>query len=397
MNKKSNKNIFIANFIEEARLGGPQMRMALIASSFNKMLFNKKIDLTLIFPKDESKDFQNKCHLMNIKYHLFPTSKISRNFFNIIKYLVLFPYEIIILAMFLKKKSFDIVHISGGCFHLKGVIAAKIAGIKVLWELNDTYAPLFMRIIFFFISYFADYLVFASYRTRKYYGKFNLFKKKSFVIQSPVDTNFYDPSFSYPNEKYIEKLVKEKKIIIGTVANVSPVKGFETLIKTAKKLSSYSDKIVFLVVGAIHKSQRKYYNNLLTIIKKEKIKNFFFLGPRNDTRHIVNSMNIYICCSNNESSPLSLWEAMSMKKTIISTNVGDVHEFISNNVSGYIVDTNNENALTNKLKRLINDPILRRKFGNKVRNIAKSQFDLKLCRNLHFKMYQSIMGYYQLD
>lgn len=394
MNKKSKDKILVANFIEEARLGGPQTRMTLIGSAINKKLFNKKIDLVLIFPKIDSRALQNKCDTMSVKYHLFPISKISRNFYSIIKYLILFPYEVIILAIFLKKKSFDIIHVSGGCFHLKGIFAGKIAGIKVLWELNDTYAPIMIRASFFFFSYFADYLIFASSRTRKYYEKLNPFKKKNFLIQSPVDTNFYNPSFLYPNENYLKKLIKDKKIIIGTVANVSPVKNLETLVKLAKNLSSYSSKIVFLVVGAIHKSQRNYFNSLLATINKEKIRNFLFLGPRSDVRHILQSINIYICCSNNESSPLSLWEAMSMKKALISTNVGDVKDFISDNVSGYVVEVNDYNDFIIKLKILINDPKLRRKLGNQARKIAISRFDLKLCVNLHFKMYQKIIDQY---
>ena len=39
-------------------------------------------------------------------------------------------------------------------------------------------------------------------------------------------------------------------------------------------------------------------------------------------------IDIYICTSNNEASPLSVWEAMSMEKAIISTDVGDVGKFI---------------------------------------------------------------------
>ena len=82
MNKKSKQNIRVANFIEEARLGGPQMRMALIASSFNKISFNKKIDLTLIFPKDESKDFQNKFNQVEWDLIIGMRHKIIHDYFE---------------------------------------------------------------------------------------------------------------------------------------------------------------------------------------------------------------------------------------------------------------------------------------------------------------------------
>ena len=235
MNKKINNIIRVANIIEEGRLGGPQSRMTLVASALDK-----KINTTFILPKKDSKEFQDLCKLIGIKYYLFSFTRISRNWIIILKYIIFFPFEIIMLSKYLKKNSFDIVHLSGGSRQFKGLIAAKIARIKVVWELNDTYAPSLIRNIFLLLSKLANGLIFASKRTKKYYEKFNLNKKESFLIQSPVDVNYFDPRLYYPKEKFLEKFVKEKKIIIGTVANVSPVKDLTFFIETAEKLSSYS-------------------------------------------------------------------------------------------------------------------------------------------------------------
>ena len=60
-------------------------------------------------------------------------------------YIILFPFEVIKLALILKKKKFDLVHVSGGSLHNKGIFAAKLAGVKVIWELNDTYSPILVR------------------------------------------------------------------------------------------------------------------------------------------------------------------------------------------------------------------------------------------------------------
>lgn len=109
MNKNFKQPIKIANIIEEGRLGGPQTRMALVASQLSKL-----IDITFIFPKKDSKEFQMRCDLDNIKYFLFPFTAIRRNWFAILKYVFLFPFEVFMLFNYLKKNSFDIVHVSGG-------------------------------------------------------------------------------------------------------------------------------------------------------------------------------------------------------------------------------------------------------------------------------------------
>lgn len=384
--KNIERSIRVANIIEEGRLGGPQTRMILVASKLNE-----NIQTTFIFPKKDSKEFQERCDNIGINYYLFSFTRVSRNWFSIIKYFILFPYEIFVLSKYLKKKSFDIVHLSGGSSQFKGIIAAKIAKIKVVWELNDTYAPFFVRGIFFLLSRLANSFVFASNRTKNYYKNLAPKKRKNYLIQSPVDVNIYDPNFEYPIEEFIKNFIEEKKVIIGTVANVSPVKGLSFLLKIVKNLSLFSEKIVFIVVGSVHNTQKKYYNYLLNSINKLEIKNFFFLGSRSDVRPLLKVMNIYVCSSKNESSPLALWEAMSMKKAIVSTDVGDVKTFIENGVSGFVGESDNEIELTKYLKKLIEDPKLRDKLGKSAREEAKSKLDLKICADLHYKMYKSVI------
>jgi len=393
MNKKFKRTIRVANIVEEGRLGGPQMRMALVASELNKSKFKKKIDTTFIFPKKDSKEFRIRCEKNGIKYFLFSLSSISRNWINIIKYLILFPFEVLMLSKLFKENSFDIVHVSGGSRSFKSIIAARISKIKVVWELNDTYAPIIIRCIFFCLSPLANNFIFASDRTEKYYKRLNPKNRRNFLIQSPVDVDFFNPIFKYQNEEFIKKLVKEKKIIIGTVTNVSPVKGLLSFLRIAKSLSSYSNKIVFIIVGSVHNSQKSYYERLLSTINREELNNIFFLGSRIDVRPLLKVMNIYVCSSKNESSPLSVWEAMSMKKAIISNDVGDVSKFITNNVSGFVVKKDDDATLIKHLKKLIHNSKLRNTLGKSARKQAKNKLDLKICATHHLKMYQEIFNH----
>lgn len=383
--KKINRYIRVANIIEEGRIGGPQKRILMIASALNK-----KIDVTLIFPKENSKELQKNCDSLDVKYLTTYLTTIKRNWITILKYLILFPFEVIILSRKLKKHCFDIVHISGGCWQYKGVLAAKLARIKVVWELNDTFAPVLNRGIFFFLSRLANSFIFASQRTKNYYKKLVPIGYKSFLIQSPVDVNFFDPALDYPLDKFIKKTTK-KKILIGTICNVNPVKGLVNFLKTANKLSIYSNKINFVVIGSIYDSQKGYHMHLMNIITQLGIKNFFFLNSRKDVRPLLKSIDIYVCSSNNESSPLSVWEAMSMKKAIVSTDVGDVRKFIKNNVNGFIVKVGDSDSLAKAIIKLIKNPKLKHIFGKSVRKVAKNKLDLKICKRLHSEAYQKII------
>ena len=64
---KKNKIIKLANIIEEPRIGGPQLRLLSIASALQG-----KIDVTIIFPINNSKNFETYC-----KEHSFTGGSVS--------------------------------------------------------------------------------------------------------------------------------------------------------------------------------------------------------------------------------------------------------------------------------------------------------------------------------
>lgn len=377
----------VANIIEEGRIGGPQIRNLMVASSLKK----KKVEITLIFPKKNSKDLKKQCNLLNVKHLSLPLSSIKKSLFGVIMYIILFPFEVIKLALILKKKKFDLVHVSGGSLHNKGIFAAKLAGVKVIWELNDTHAPKIIKKIFSFTSHLANGFIFASERTQKYYSKLIPNKRKNFLIQSPVNTNLFNPNIKLNPEKFFKKKKIGKKIVIGTVGNINPNKDHATFIKTAAKLLSFEKEIIFVIVGPIYKSQKNYFEYLSKLIRRNKIRNVHFIGSRKDIRPILKKIDIYVCSSSNESSPLAVWEAMAMENAVISTNVGDISKFIKNGKNGYLVKVGDANSLSLKIIKLLKDPKLRKQFGRFSRKIVRKKLNLDLCAYYHQKAYINML------
>ena len=268
--------------------------------------------------------------------------------------------------------------------------AAWLTGKKIIWELNDTYTPKMIRIIFFFLSHLADGFLYASLKTKKYYNKLVPKKNKYFLIQSPVDINFFDPSLNYNTNKLRKKINLINKLVIGTVCNINPVKGLDTYIEVAKAFSTNKD-IIFLIIGEKYKSQENYFKYLLSLIKKYNLKNINFIGLTKDVRPYLKLIDVYVCTSKNESSPLSIWEAMSMQKPIVSTDVGDVKKFIINNVNGFILRVGDKQSLVKSIKKLTENQKLRIKFGKNSRKIAKKELNIKKCIKLHVNAYEEIL------
>ncbi len=384
--------IKVANIIEEGRLGGPQIRIAEVAGRMNRDQNDKKIKINniIIFPFEDGELMKRRLEEKKARYLQMPLHRLSKEKIQLLKYIIFFFYEVWSLFKIFKKYKIDVVHVSGGSWQYKGVIAGKIAGCRVLWHLNDTKMPMIIQICFkFFADKFAHGFIVAAERVRKYYVedlKIGL-GKPIFEVQAPVDCSFFNSEKVIPDSK----ILSTGGVNIVSVGNINPYKGFEYFLGMAKELNKENLNLKFWIIGPSFESQKQYFKKLNELRKKYRLDNCFFYGACNDVRKILKVADIYVCSSIAEASPLSVWEAMSMKKAIVSTDVGDVSRFIRNGENGFIVPAGNSIALAQKVKELINNKEMRKEFGLSARQAVFEKLDIKHCVRAHEEAYIGIM------
>lgn len=380
--------IRVANIVEEGRLGGPQTRIVIVAKELAE-----RLETIVILPKDNSGAFIEKLERFQIPYEAVKLTRISRGFRVMLRYLFFSPFEIFALAKFLQSNRFDLVHVSGGSWQYKGAIAAKMANKKVVWHVNDTDRPWIIRIIFRFLSRLADGFIFSANRAKDYYEPYVDKSKPNFVILPPVDTKSFSPE-SQHYQKEDEETIRcwEEKMIIGTVANINPYKGLDTIIWAASLSEELTNHVNFVILGSMFKNQKNYKLQLERLIQRLSVRNVEFLGGRKDVRKILQRFDIFVCASLSETGPMSLFEAMSMGIPIVSTDVGDVTKYIQHGYNGYIFEIGDFRSLKKYITNLISDSELRKCFGDRSRQIAINELDVRLCAQKHLEAYTSIIG-----
>ena len=379
-------NIRVANVIEEGRLGGPQVRIANVALALKPYL-----ETTVVLPFDNSNLFMQKLDNFNINYKCLNLSRITKDFKVACRYVLFSIFEIYKLSKYFKKEKFDLIHASGGSWQYKAVIAAKLSNGKVVWHLNDTSMPWLFRKIFLLFSSFPDAYIFSSERTKIYYSHIILEQKMSFIIPAPVDTEQFSENLI--NSSYDEIFNEWKgKTVVGVTANLSTIKGLDIFIQVASELNSCFPNMKFIIVGSVGDKKSALYKNLIKLKEKLNVDNLSFVGQVSDLRIYLKRMDVYVCSSYAESSPISVWEAMSMSKPIVSTDVGDVSKYIVNGESGYIVPVGSVRAIKNKVSCLLNNPELLGKFGDEARKVAERNLDIKICAEKHLSAYKKIIS-----
>ncbi|MBD3232731.1 MAG: glycosyltransferase, partial [candidate division Zixibacteria bacterium] len=103
--------------------------------------------------------------------------------------------------------------------------------------------------------------------------------------------------------------------------------------------------------------------------------NFIFTGFRNDLEKIYSDLDISVLSSLNEGLPVAVIESMAAGVPVVSTDVGGIHELINDGVNGFIVPSEDTNALADKIAILANSPDLRSEFGAKAREAVYPYFD----------------------
>ena len=211
----------------------------------------------------------------------------------------------------------------------------------------------------------------------------------NFTIQAPVDTSTFDLNSVNQNT---EKLPFNKKnsLIIGTVANINPIKGLETTVLIASRIQKKYKNVLFVILGKTFNSQVNYLKKLKKMCLDLSLNNIFFLEPQVDIPSYIKFFDIYLCSSISESSPMAVWEAMSMSKPIVTTAVGDVPIYVKHGYNGFVTNVSDTKRLTQNIEKYINNQNLRKLHGLRSRDIAINNLDVKICADKHLEAYAKI-------
>jgi len=380
--------IKVANITEDGRWVGPQIRIAKVAEKLQAV---HNIDTVVVCPEKDSKRLQRQ--LTNTEVSCRPVSlhHLTRHVPELMRYVVFLLPEIVHLVNVLRNETVDVVHCNGP-WQIKGLVAAKIAGIPAVWHLNDTQAHPAVKLAFNILApILATGFIAASHRTKQYYLNTEWTEERPIrIIQAPVDTNEFDPCQTQPSPV----LEEYDGLRIVTVGSVNPRKGLDVLINAANILQACSkstETVHFFIVGPIYESQRDYGNQLRQVVESKNL-NVHFLGYSDEVPEILKGSDIYVCSSNNEASPTAVWEAMAMEVPIVSTDVGDVSVFLEENEpAGLIVPPGDPGGLANAILSLIEDCMKRGQFSKNAREVAISELNLDACAYRHAKMYRELI------
>jgi glycosyltransferase involved in cell wall biosynthesis len=174
--------------------------------------------------------------------------------------------------------------------------------------------------------------------------------------------------------------------IAGTAARLEEIKNIPMMLRALQQLLTGFPDIQLIIAGEGSKlNELKHYAVELGLSG-----NVLFLGQRNDLNRIYPLFDVFLLSSFTEGVSVSLLEAMSHSIPTVATDVGGNPEVVVDGKTGFLVPSNDDTAMAEKIAMLLNDRELARTLGENSRQRVQQQFSFDGMMDEYMRLYQSL-------
>jgi glycogen synthase len=211
---------------------------------------------------------------------------------------------------------------------------------------------------------------------------YRISNKEIFIIPLGIKIKKQIPS------KYIK--LKTDCFRILFIGKLEYRKGIYTLIRAARYIFQKIPNSKLFIIG---QTEIDIFNLIQRYIPFKYSENIHYLGYLDSDykkEFYINLADTIVLPSLYESFGLSIIEAMSYGKAVITCYAGGIPEIITNNVNGLIVPINDYRKLANNVYALYKDSNLRSKLGLSARKMVVDKFSVTRMSNNNENFYVNV-------
>src|SRR6266702_871916 len=147
--------------------------------------------------------------------------------------------------------------------------------------------------------------------------------------------------------------------VVGIVGRLVPIKAHDVFLAAASRLAERDPSVHFAIVG-----DGELWSHLHEVAHAAGLgERVHFAGWRADLADVYADLDVVVCCSRNEGTPVSVIEACAAGLPVVGTAVGGMTDIITDDLNGLLVPTGDTEALAAAIGGLISDPARRSSMG----------------------------------
>lgn len=169
----------------------------------------------------------------------------------------------------------------------------------------------------------------------------------------------------------------ESARLVGTVGELTPLKGHHEFLRAAAQVSKQVPGCNFIIAGIDHSPDGKNEAQIEQLIDelnlREQVRRVKWLD---DLAQLYCALDVFVSASHTESFGLAIVEAMASRTAVVATETEGAREIVQDRQTGLLTQIRNPNELAVAIKSLLNDEKTRTRIAAAAQNDVAERFSL---------------------
>jgi glycosyltransferase involved in cell wall biosynthesis len=179
-------------------------------------------------------------------------------------------------------------------------------------------------------------------------------------------------------------LIADDEIVISIVGRLVPVKNHTLFLHALRQVLDQTHKNVrVFIVGdgedrkRVEDTARDLQIDFTDFLIEKRKATLIFTSWLKEVDEVYAGSDLVALSSLNEGTPVSIIEALAAKKPVVTTDVGGISNIVANDKNGFIVPSNDVEAFSTALLRMVEDDELRSAMKHFSDSDTASQFNYR--------------------
>lgn len=292
----------------------------------------------------------------------------------------------------IKDGRYDIIHVHSSKAGLIGRIGATLAGAPVVIYTSHGFS---------YLSYqgFIRSIALLWERTARMFFTTHFLATSPSESRRAVEDVGFDPArtaFVFNgitiDEQAERVTAKPTAPVILMMARFHPVKNPMMVVRAAERvLRKVPDCRFVLIGGGYHdvlNDQMQRYIGEAGLGERIVLMNWM---DRDATKKYLNEAAVYVSGSRSECFGYSVVESMNAGIPVVGTKIDGTSDIIEDGVTGYLVPSDDDERMADRILSLLNDPLLRQRMGEAGKARVRRLFDVEKNAQLLEQYYHALL------
>ena len=392
------KRIRVLYFDHTAVLSGGELALLETIRNLDRTLIEPIILLGEHGPLEAALGAEAPTHVIEMAGRLRNTRKDSLTgaTYETAKRVILSIPYILKLTQFIRSARPDVIHTNSLKADLLGGIAARLAGVPLVWHVRDRVSPDYLpgaAVSLFrnLVQWIPNYVIGCS---ESVIETLHLPPSKPrAVVYSGIDLAEYESKSTEPRGLLDPTDHTSVPILIGLVGRLGSWKGQHIFIESAVEVHRQFPKTRFLLYGSAMFGEAEYEQSLHRLVKELGLDHAVeFRGFERNIAQAIANLDILVHASiSPEPFGQVIVQGMAAGKPVIASEGGGASEIIRHGVDGLLVERGNPQALATALCLLLSDDKLVHRLSVQGRERVRSKFTIQETVQTMTRVFQELV------